>query len=107
MGVPHATEEEWEKRKIKRSDPVNNVKASSVYLDNQDYTPRPRTPDPSRRKSKRDWETEVAEWRSEWRAIDGVRKLEGMGFDEIKSRIAWRESKSNDQSPPDQEAQLS
>jgi hypothetical protein len=102
-----ATEEDWSRRERKRDDPVKGLKATSVYLDNQDADPRPQTPDPAERQSKRKWETKIANWRNEYREIDGVRKLVEMGFDPDASLVAWRKAKpKGDQQRHDHEAHL-
>jgi len=104
-----ATEEDWNHREEKRADPVQALKATSVYLDNQDFVPRPQTPDPACRLSKRRWETEIAKWRNDWREVDAVRKLVKMGFEESNSRDAWRNAKpkgKQSQQPHDQDSQL-
>mmetsp|Transcript_36684 Transcript_36684/g.56865 ORF Transcript_36684/g.56865 Transcript_36684/m.56865 type:complete len:268 (+) Transcript_36684:50-853(+) len=103
------TEEDWNHREEKRTDNVNALKATAVYLDNQDYEPRPVTPNPARRLTKRRWETEIAQWRNDWREIDAVRKLVNLGFEENTSRAAWRNIKPKGKQsrlPHDQEAQL-
>jgi hypothetical protein len=100
----------------RRLHPLINVMDSSVYRDNQNCNKkvRPRTPDPLNPSlgkgggKKRTWETEVAEWRSKWREIDGVRKLQEMAIEEDVCRNAWHEAKNrlNKRLPHDQEKQL-
>jgi hypothetical protein len=107
----------WEDTVQERRKPINNLKASSVYIDNQHYVPRPgvprpETPDPCDRNiNKRPWEKAAGQWRQAWREIDGVRKLVGMGYNEKASRQAWRDAKENQDDDlrhvgHDQEAQL-
>jgi|Transcript_10591 hypothetical protein len=101
------TEEDWSRREEKRNEPVRALKASPVYTDNQDYSPRPKTPDPTSRLSKRKWEEEIAQWRNEWREIDAVRKFVRMGFSDTASRDAWRKVRpENSKQPHDHEGQL-
>jgi len=89
------TEEGWKCREADRVVAVANLKATAEYLANQDFRPRPQTPDPScRLLNKRPWEKAVAKWRNEWREIDGIRKLVAMGFDKGASQNAWQKAKS-------------
>jgi hypothetical protein len=110
-----ATEEQWTHREKKRDDPVKALKATSVYQDNQDVqgVGRPTTPDPSKRLTKRRWENEIAQWRNDWRQIDGIRKLQDklkdQGVEKSDCEAAWKDAKTKGkqaQQPHDQEAQL-
>jgi hypothetical protein len=106
-----ATEEQWSHRERKRDDPVKALKATPVYQDNQDVQgdDRPKTPDPAKRLTKRRWENEIAQWRNDWREIDGVRKLEKLSFEKSACKAAWADAKTKGkqaQQPHDQEAQL-
>jgi hypothetical protein len=110
---PEASPAEWIARAKKRQQAVDNMKESPVYTNNQDveqwHRPvfsRPRTPDPHEKLAKRDWEENVASWRSDWRRIDGVQKLTSMGYEEKQSRAAWDIAKKSEKVPQDQEEHL-
>lgn len=85
----------WERRIKKRLEGLDNLKNSDCYKNNQDISKsqRPTSPDPyDRTASKRAWEKGIAECRGEWRRINGVRQLVGMGFEEPRAERAWLEA---------------
>ena len=63
--VPNATEEEWQRRLEKRRRIIDLVKRGQDYADHAPDMGQaaPRTPDPTERTSKRQWEQAMAEWR--------------------------------------------
>ena len=62
-----ATDEEWQRRLEKRRNFIERIKSGPDYTrradDSGQAAPRTRTPDPTARTSKRQWEKETAEWR--------------------------------------------
>lgn len=94
---PVASEETWAQRIAKRIDAIHHMKVSEIYGKHQDSTDlvdaRPQTPNAlDRSLSKREWESQVGKWRSEWRTIDGITSLVEQGYDEQASRDAWSEA---------------
>jgi len=91
--LPEASEETWQKRIRKRKEAITNMKSLPMYYEHQKIAQerRPKSPNVFNRNfSKRDWELDVAEWRSSWREIAGGSDLEDMGYSRKDSLDAWR-----------------
>ena len=60
-----ATDEEWQRRLEKRRNFIERIKSGPEYTRRADDSGQaaPRTPDPTERTSKRQWEQAMAEWR--------------------------------------------
>ena len=70
VGMPSASEEDWERRTAHRQAGVTHIKSTIDYQRSLAFSNRPATPDPrDRRVSKRKWETSVQAWGAKLREL--------------------------------------